>query len=111
MSVRSSASSVQHAPPPQFTYKVTVRTGTAANAGTSSRASITFQGSKGKLRRRRLAKNSKDAFSFLPGKNAVFRVRGKDVGELTHVTSECKRVWLRVWLVTPTFSLQLRVRV
>ena len=89
MSNRSSASLSQHDPPPQSTYKIVVKTGAAPDAGTCSRAFITLQGSKGTLKRRRLAKNSRAEFSFLPGKSAAFRVRGKDVGELTHVASEC----------------------
>ncbi len=86
MSSRSSAS--QHATPTQATYKVVVKTGSADSAGTSSRAYITLQGSKGKLRRRRLARNGGEAVTFVPGKATSFRVRGREVGDLRHVTSE-----------------------
>lgn len=65
-----------------------MKTGLAPDAGTTARAHITLQGSKGKLRRQRLVKSGKDEFNFLPGKNAVFTVRGRDIGDLTHVTSE-----------------------
>ncbi len=84
-----SFSSQSRPPPPQATYQVTVKTGQAADAGTTARAHVTLQGSKGTLKRRRLLKNGRgEEFAFLPGKSAVLRVRGRDVGDLTHVTSE-----------------------
>lgn len=88
-STRSCSSSAsQRPPPPQATYKVIVKTGQFPDAGTTARAHITLQGSKGKLRRRRLTRSGGGGDEFLPGKSAVFRVRGCDVGAITHVTSE-----------------------
>ena len=69
-------------------YKVIVKTGLAPNSGTTARAYVTLQGSKGKLKRRRLIKSGKKDFLFCPGKSDRFRIRGRDVGSLTHVTSK-----------------------
>ena len=73
-----------------------VRTGTAPDSGTSARAYLSLHGSNGSVKRRRLLKGSgKSAeFVFLPGTTERFDVKGRDVGNLSHVTSK----W--VWLIT-----------
>jgi len=90
---RTSSASTSHAPLTHFTYKVVVKTGINADAGTSTRAYISLHGSKGTLKRRRLQKRGTASpdFTFKPGSSELFRIRGKDVGEITHVTS--KWVW------------------
>ena len=87
MSARSCYSSASQRPtPPQSSYKVTVKTGLHQHAGTTARAHVTLEGSKGKLKRRRLVKSGRE--EFFPGESVAFRVRGRDVGFLTSVTRE-----------------------
>ena len=67
-------------------YKISVRTGSSSDAGTSARVYVTLRGSKGELKRRRLTKGGRREFSFVPGSLERFRIHGKDVGELKQVT-------------------------
>ena len=69
-----------------YDYKISIRTGSSSDAGTSARVYVTLRGSKGELKRRRLTKGGRREFSFTPGSLERFRIHGKDVGELKQVT-------------------------
>lgn len=109
LSSRSAWMSSSRPPPPLCVYKVTVRTGSAP--GTISRAYITLQGSKGTLKRRRLAKGGKKDFTFVSGRSDVFRIRGKDVGDITNVTSEWRLLIANLQEYIFLDHIQLRVMV
>lgn len=73
-----------------------MKTGSSPSAGTTARAYVSLQGSRGTVKRRRLLKGGGALeFVFLPGTTERFRMKGKDVGDLSHVTSE----WVSVTIV------------
>lgn len=75
---------------PQTTYIVSVKTAAQTNAGTDARAYVTLHGSGGRLGRKRLVRSGGDGkgFRFTPGSLERFRVRGRGVEELSHMTLE-----------------------
>ena len=69
-----------------YDYKISVRTGSLNEAGTSARIYVTLRGSKGDVKRRRLTRGGRREFTFAPGSLERFRIQGKDIGELKQIT-------------------------
>ncbi|XP_077979346.1 lipoxygenase homology domain-containing protein 1-like [Glandiceps talaboti] len=82
----------------QVTYKIQVKTGERKNAGTDANVYIWIKGTNGKMPKKKLSKvvstnkqgkvESGVNFKFVKGKTKAFKVKSKELGDLTSLTIE-----------------------